>query len=473
MSIESEILRIQHNIANTYAAVSEKGGEVPLQPTSANLAAAVASIPTSRGATTILVNAPIGSIMNWSGTEDTVPEGWHVCNGEDGTFDLRDKFVLGAGPSHLVGETGGSETVTLTVAQMPKHNHALRHAGMYAYTSTGTDRKVFEALRKDVVASVGEEIIFSSGSSQPHPNMPPYYALLFIQKVSTTPTDYVTEAEVTAAIQEAISNIPTSGGGVPVGTITIWSGAVADIPTGWALCDGQNDRPDLRGKFILGAGGTYNVGDSGGSETVTLTTQHMPSHNHVVVSSPGGADVSGEEKHSVARFTNTFGDRNVFTNNSGSSLPHPNMPPYYALCYIIKVIADETDGVTMEQVNTAIDAKLEAYTPLETYSTQETRIGTWIDGKPLYRRIFLVTSPSATNTDTPILSLGQEVKVKKIEGMLTTSAGTKGSVNSYLPGFFVACYVYESVYSIYMTVEGEIQTNRPVELCLTYTKTTD
>lgn len=46
MSVESEILRIQHNIANTYAAVSEKGGEVPLQPTSANLAAAVSSIQT-------------------------------------------------------------------------------------------------------------------------------------------------------------------------------------------------------------------------------------------------------------------------------------------------------------------------------------------------------------------------------------------------------------------------------------------
>ena len=45
MSVENEILRIQHNIANTYAAVSDKGGEVPLQPTSANLAAAVESIP--------------------------------------------------------------------------------------------------------------------------------------------------------------------------------------------------------------------------------------------------------------------------------------------------------------------------------------------------------------------------------------------------------------------------------------------
>lgn len=49
MSIENEILRIQHNVANAYAAVSEKGGEVPLQPTSANLAAAVKSIPTGGG----------------------------------------------------------------------------------------------------------------------------------------------------------------------------------------------------------------------------------------------------------------------------------------------------------------------------------------------------------------------------------------------------------------------------------------
>lgn len=45
MSIESEILRIQHNVANTYAAVAEKGGDVPLQPNSENLAAAVSSIP--------------------------------------------------------------------------------------------------------------------------------------------------------------------------------------------------------------------------------------------------------------------------------------------------------------------------------------------------------------------------------------------------------------------------------------------
>ena len=43
--------------------------------------------------------------------------------------------------------------------------------------------------------------------------------------------------------------------------IVIWSGAIVDIPTGWALCDGNNETPDLRDRFVIGAGGSYNPGD--------------------------------------------------------------------------------------------------------------------------------------------------------------------------------------------------------------------
>lgn len=45
---------------------------------------------------------PIGSIIMWSGTADTVPDGWHICDGEEGTIDLRDRFVLGGGRMNLV-----------------------------------------------------------------------------------------------------------------------------------------------------------------------------------------------------------------------------------------------------------------------------------------------------------------------------------------------------------------------------------
>ena len=72
----------------------------------------------------------------------------------------------------------------------------------------------------------------------------------------------------------------SSFGGVPSGIITMWSGAIADIPLGWALCDGSNGTPDLRDRFIVGAGGSYNVGDTGGANSVTLDISQIPLHGH-------------------------------------------------------------------------------------------------------------------------------------------------------------------------------------------------
>lgn len=73
MSIESEILRIQHNVADTYAAVAGKGGEVPLQPNSAKLAAAVESIPQDYG------GVPIGTVISFMGTK--APKDYLICDG--------------------------------------------------------------------------------------------------------------------------------------------------------------------------------------------------------------------------------------------------------------------------------------------------------------------------------------------------------------------------------------------------------
>ena len=75
MSIESEILRIQKNIADTYAVVAEKGGSVPLAPSSANLAAAVQSIPASGGGD----GSPVGTVISFMGK--TAPSGYLICDG--------------------------------------------------------------------------------------------------------------------------------------------------------------------------------------------------------------------------------------------------------------------------------------------------------------------------------------------------------------------------------------------------------
>jgi microcystin-dependent protein len=68
---------------------------------------------------------PTGIICLWYGSTASIPAGWHLCDGTSGTIDLRDKFIVCAGLSYAVGATGGAATYSLSVAQMPAHNHGV------------------------------------------------------------------------------------------------------------------------------------------------------------------------------------------------------------------------------------------------------------------------------------------------------------------------------------------------------------
>ena len=96
---------------------------------------------------------------------------------------------------------------------------------------------------------------------------------------------YVTGSEIFCGMIDGSSAklypIPV-GESIPSGIITMWSGASNNIPSGWYLCDGNNNTPDLRDRFIVGAGSSYGVGNTGGADTVTLTSNQIPSHMHSV-----------------------------------------------------------------------------------------------------------------------------------------------------------------------------------------------
>lgn len=134
----------------------------------------------SGGSSTQSESLPIGSVIMWAGTLETIPTGWHLCNGEDGTIDLRGMFALGAGGTYNLGDNGGSEEVTLTLEQIPSHNHKLLQQFNGGSTIKGYVGNI--STNGDAVSS--EVTTWYSGSSRPHPNMPPYKALYYIQKIA-------------------------------------------------------------------------------------------------------------------------------------------------------------------------------------------------------------------------------------------------------------------------------------------------
>lgn len=169
--------------------------------------------PATKGyADSIIANGvPAGVIVLWSGSEDNIPTGWALCNGQNGAPDLRDRFVVGAGASYSVDETGGAAGVALSVAQLPAHGHgagtlSAQEAGAHtheyedAYPSntwnapSGGNHSFYDAYRVNTktTTSAGAHThtvsgtTGATGSGAEHENRPPYYALCYIMKLATS-----------------------------------------------------------------------------------------------------------------------------------------------------------------------------------------------------------------------------------------------------------------------------------------------
>ena len=151
---------------------------------------------------------------------------------------------------------------------------------------------------------------------------------------------------VSSNIQTQLNNLSTSitntnnnlASAVPTGMVMMWSGASNAIPSGYVLCDGSNSTPDLRDRFVVGAGNSYAVGNTGGASTVALSVGEMPAHTHDYTDlyvlqqalSPG-IDIDFN-----ATTWDPNGTRTLATTSTGSGSAHENRPPYYALCYVMK-----------------------------------------------------------------------------------------------------------------------------------------
>jgi hypothetical protein len=150
-----------------------------------------------------------------------------------------------------------------------------------------------------------------------------------------------------------LGTIPAVASVLPTGMILLWSGSIGSIPAGFLLCDGNNSTPDLRNRFIVGAGSTYSVNQTGGSaDAIVVSHTHTatsvvtdPQHSHT---SPAG-QFAGTSAGFGVGYSNTINASANATNTSstgitvattnataGTSGTNANLPPYFALCYIMK-----------------------------------------------------------------------------------------------------------------------------------------
>ncbi len=110
--------------------------------------------------------------------------------------------------------------------------------------------------------------------------------------------------------------------------VFMWRGNIADLPDGAALCDGTNGLPDMRDKFVVGAGSTYNPADTGGQATHQLTVDEMPNHDHDYYTREIGQWGAGGTTHYVFGGTILSSTLTV-----GGGNAHENRPPYFAVAY--------------------------------------------------------------------------------------------------------------------------------------------
>lgn len=146
----------------------------------------------------------------------------------------------------------------------------------------------------------------------------------------------------------AVEGVLSVGGSevvpVPLYGIIMWTKKDLPDKEHWAVCDGKNNTPDLRDRFIVGAGSAYTYGDKGGEATHTLTANEMPPHSHTYY----GDDQLDADGHTTRDSTQPGYDADsesgagypagyFRTTEAGGGQSHENRPPYFALYYIMRI----------------------------------------------------------------------------------------------------------------------------------------
>ena len=215
---------------------------------------------------------------------------------------------------------------------------------------TGNAGKIIKGTEIDVEYTA----IATAISSKADTNSPTFTGTPLAPTASSGTSN--TQVATTAFVAAAASAF------IPSGVIVMWSGSIAAIPAGWVICDGTNSTPDLRDRFVVGAGSSYAVAASNSlsaKDAIVVSHSHTSQSASLSGSITGIAQSFGSSGTASGVFTKTTGNNVSETpiqndvndgggvtfngnhshtiNSAGSSGTNANLPPYYALAFIMKV----------------------------------------------------------------------------------------------------------------------------------------
>lgn len=278
---------------------------VPTAPTAAN------GTSTTQIATTAFVQSamPAGFIGLWAGSVASIPSGWALCNGANGTPDLRDRFVVGAGSTYAVGATGGQNAIT----SVPAHTHDV---GNLANATTGAHTHSVSGN----TSTTGAHTHNTSGT--------------------TSNTGAHTHNGTTANAGTHAHNGGTSTAGAHIHNYNNGSGSNGNLTSGVnLLVTGFNSLSSAAMGTMIAAGDhTHNFTTANaGDHAHNFGTSSDGAHSHTTT---GTAASAGDHSHTVSGTAASAGDHSHTISGSTASAGSASVdvrPPYYALCYIMKL----------------------------------------------------------------------------------------------------------------------------------------
>lgn len=326
-------------------------------------------------------NLANGIIFLWAEPLIDIPSGWLLCDGDNSTPDLKEKFLKGVASAVTdPGNISGNATHLHTINSTGSHSHSLKSYGA-SHKHTYSEISWSHGHTVDYVGGSGSSAIWIRDDTEPHDHTSGSTNGNHTHNTNSTGShsDHSVEEVSNLPPYYNLAHIMNNGSSdIPWGLIMMWNGLIVDIPEKYHICDGTEGTPDLREKFVRGSPASTDPGDTGGSSSHDHDVGSGGVHSHSSVTTSGGhthgSNYDGNHSHSYNNVTCGTGSPYTYvmtsqssdgshSHESTSAGGHSNHsigdsdshthgttnttsdvePPYYEILYIMKVTPRKYD----------------------------------------------------------------------------------------------------------------------------------